>query len=135
VLLVDTSAWVEFLRATGSPAHHEVRRLLRERPTDVATTQPVVMELLAGASDPARLARLERLTAGLRMAAIDADLDFHAAAAVYRAARQRGETVRRLLGCLIAAIAVRTGATLVHRDRDLDVIGSCLPELRLRSLR
>ncbi len=28
--LVDTSAWVEYLRATGSPANLEVRRLLRD---------------------------------------------------------------------------------------------------------
>jgi predicted nucleic acid-binding protein len=34
----------------------------------------------------------------------------------------------------IAAVAVRTGATLVHRDRDFDVLAAALPDLRVRSL-
>lgn len=132
--LIDSSAWIEYLRATGSAAHLEVRRLLTEELGELATTQPVIMELLAGATDPRSLALLEKLTGGLVLAGVDPDQDFHAAAAVYRAVRQQGNTVRRLLDCLIAAIALRSGATLVHRDRDFMTIGACLPELRLRSL-
>jgi len=44
-------------------------------------------------------------------------------------------TVRRLLDCLIAAVAVRTGATIVHRDLDFDVLAEALPQLSVRSLR
>jgi hypothetical protein len=40
----------------------------------------------------------------------------------------------RMLDCLIAAVAVRTGATLVHRDRDFDLLASALPDLHVRSL-
>ncbi len=36
--------------------------------------------------------------------------------------------------CLIAAVAARAGATLVHRDRDVDVPAAALPDLRVRSL-
>ncbi len=44
--LVDTSAWVEFLRATGSATHQAVRQLLADdEPTH--TTDVVVMEVLA----------------------------------------------------------------------------------------
>ncbi|MGH4012626.1 MAG: hypothetical protein ACRDSL_01535 [Pseudonocardiaceae bacterium] len=31
-------------------------------------------------------------------------------------------------------VAVRTGATLVHRHRDFDLIAACLPDLQVRSL-
>lgn len=44
--LIDSSAWIEYLCKTGSPAHVVVRELLR-RPELVATTEPVIMELLA----------------------------------------------------------------------------------------
>ncbi|MDN5914443.1 MAG: PIN domain nuclease [Pseudonocardia sp.] len=133
--LVDTSAWVEYLRGTGSPANIEVRRMLQEAPDRVATTEPVVMEVLAGATSAAVLAKLETLTSGLRQLPLDPSVDFHAAAAAYRSARGGGSTVRKLLDCLIAAVAVRTGAVLVHRDRDFDELEHVLPDLRTRSLR
>lgn len=132
--LVDSSAWIEYLRGTGSPAHLEVRRLLHEEPGAVAITEPIAMELLAGATDDRALARLETLTGGLRLLPVSAGLDYRDAALVYRAVRARGGTVRKPLDCLIAVVALRTGATLVHRDRDFDVLGAALPDLEVRSL-
>lgn len=133
--LIDTSAWVEYLRRTGSPANIEVRRLLVEELGEVATTEPVVMELLAGASDARTLAHLERLVGGLRILPVDAAVDYLDAATAFRAVRARGGTVRKMLDCLIAVVAVRTGATLLHRDRDFDALAAALPDLRVRALR
>jgi predicted nucleic acid-binding protein len=126
---------VEYLRDTGSTACLELDRLLREERQAVATTEPVVMELLAGAPTPAALAALETLTNGLPLLTLDSRLDFHAAAATYRSARQQGRTVRTLTDCLIAVIALRHGATLLHRDADFEAISECLPGLDTRSLR
>ncbi|WP_028932064.1 type II toxin-antitoxin system VapC family toxin [Pseudonocardia asaccharolytica] len=132
--LIDTSAWVEYLRRTGSPANAEVRRLLREEPGAIATTEPVIMELLAGATSEPAFAKLQVLTGGLRLLPVDAALDYRDAAVVYRAVRAAGGTVRKILDCLIAVVAARTGATLVHRDRDFDALAPALPDLRVRSL-
>lgn len=132
--LVDSSAWIEYLRGTGSPVHLEVRRLLHEEPGEVAMTEPVIMELLAGPTYPRVVAQLERLVDGLALLSVDANLDYRAAAAVYRAARQRGSTVRSLVDCLIAVVAARTDAMLLHRDRDFGQLAECLPDLRLHSL-
>ncbi len=129
-LLVDTSAWVEYLRDTGSRACVEVGRLLGEPELRVVTTPPVVMELLAGATSEGALLALEQLTAGLPVLALDQAVDFHAAAGVYRAARRQGLTVRGLVDCLLAVVAERHGATLVHRDADLARVADCLPGLR-----
>jgi len=132
--LIDSSAWIDYLRATGSPAHQAVRDTLRERPYDVVTTEPVVMELLAGAANATVLGQLDKLTSGLRLLAVDGASDFRDAALAYRAVRARGRTVPRLLDCLIAAVAVRTEARLVHRDRDFDILAEALPQLSVRSL-
>jgi predicted nucleic acid-binding protein len=43
-------------------------------------------------------------------------------AELYRRCRGRGETVRKLIDCLIAAIAIRERATVLHNDRDFDVL-------------
>lgn len=131
MILVDTSAWVEFLRGTGSPVHRELGRLLREQPADVAVTEPVVMELLCGPTDPGVLRRLEQLLDSLTVLALDPVLDYRAAAAVYRAARSTGQTVRSVVDCLVAVVVVRSDVPVLQRDRDFDVLTGVLPGLRL----
>ncbi|HEU0086133.1 MAG TPA: PIN domain nuclease [Pseudonocardiaceae bacterium] len=132
--LIDSSAWIEYLRATGSAAHLEVRRLLQVDLSVIVTTEPVIMELLAGATNDHVVKKLEELITGLRLLPVDAAADYRDAAAIYRTVQRGGRTVRKLLDCLIASVAVRTGATLVHHDRDFDVLAACLPDLRVRSL-
>ena len=108
--------------------------MLQERPGEVALTEPVVMELLAGASNDKAFGQIEKLVGGLHLLPVEAVLDYRDAALAFRAVRANGHTVRKMLDCLIAAVAIRTGATLVHRDRDFDVLAAALPDLRVRSL-
>ncbi len=122
MILIDTSAWVEYFRATGSAAAVQVRRLLAEDAGQVAMCEPVAMEILAGAADDSTHLKLERLVNGLPSLAVDNAIDFRAAASIYRAARRAGKTIRSLNDCLIAAVAIRYGASLFHRDADFDII-------------
>lgn len=43
MILIDTSAWVEYFRATGSIAAVEVRRLLSEEAARIAMCEPIAM--------------------------------------------------------------------------------------------
>jgi hypothetical protein len=126
VILADTSAWVEFLRHTGSPTDDRVDRLLGE-PEALATTDVVLMELLAGARDNAHHDKLRRLLARCDFAPTEGPRDFEDAADLYRACRRGGETVRALTDCLIAVVAMRAGTPLLHADADFDVIARHAP--------
>jgi predicted nucleic acid-binding protein len=53
---------------------------------------------------------------------VDAALDFRAAAQIYRTARRAGRTIGGINDCLIAAIAIRHAANVIHRDAGYDVI-------------
>ena len=64
MILIDSSAWIEFLRGTGSAVCDEVDRLLD---ADVAITDPVLMEVLAGARDEHHLQQLRGLLGRARM--------------------------------------------------------------------
>ncbi len=119
--LVDTSAWVEFLRATGSDVHHELRRLLHSEVT-LHTTDVIVMEVLAGARDEPHLAKLRGLVSRTTFLAVEGLDDFERGAELYRRCRRAGETIRALNDCLIAAIAVRCGVDVLAADRDFDVL-------------
>jgi predicted nucleic acid-binding protein len=134
MLLIDTSAWIEYFRATGSPAAVEVRRLLTEQPNRVVMCEPIAMEILSGALEEDRYTRLEQLVNGLPSLRIEQAVDFRTAAAIYRSARRGGRTVRSITDCLIAAVAIRHGATVIHRDADYDVIAA-ITALEAQSLR
>lgn len=127
MILIDSSAWVEYLRATGSSAHERVRELLRQG-TEIATTDVVIMEVLAGARTDAEWNLLHHLLHGRPLLlAVQGPADWVDAAALYRACRAGGETVRRLTDCLIAVVAMRAGAEILHRDRDFDAIARQAP--------
>jgi predicted nucleic acid-binding protein len=131
VILADTSAWVEYLRATGSPVHLRLRELI-DAEDDLRTTEVVTMELLAGATTPEGVARLRRLLGRFDVLPVEGLADYEAAAELYRRCRAGGETVRKLTVCLIAAVAMRHGAALLHRDHDFEVMARHTP-LRVAS--
>ncbi len=123
MILVDTSAWIEFLRDTGSPVCQRVDDLLA---TEIAICDVVRMEVLAGARDEQHLQQLRRLLA--RASTLPTEpVDYDAAAALYRTCRQRGHTVRKLIDCLIAAVAVRGNVPVLHRDADFDILAQHTP--------
>jgi predicted nucleic acid-binding protein len=126
VILVDSSAWIEFQRATGSPADLRLTSALAsEEP--LATTGLILLEILAGARDERQAHDLRRLLDRCQLLPLEDPFDFESAAALYRACRREGITVRRLPDCLIAAVAMRTGTALLHRDTDFDAIARHAP--------
>jgi predicted nucleic acid-binding protein len=129
VILADTSAWVEFLRGTGSPADTRIDQLLGEQ-QKLCTTDVVVMEVLAGARDAAHREELRRLLAICEFTPVEGLRDYEHAADLYRSCRAAGETVRALTDCLIAAVAIRTKSAILHTDSDFDAIARHAP-LRL----
>jgi predicted nucleic acid-binding protein len=50
-------------------------------------------------------------------------INYEEAATLYRTGRRGGETVRKLIDCLIASVAIQAGTPLLHADRDFEVLG------------
>ncbi len=135
MILADTSAWVEYDRATGSPPHHRLEELI-ENGGPVAVTEPVIMEVLAGARDDRREADLRRLMDSVELLRFDSVSDFDGAVRVYRRCRAAGITPRGMVDCMIAAVAWHQGATLLAHDSDMDRVADVMGiELDAASLR
>lgn len=118
-LLADTSAWVEYVRDTGSPTSERLEHHLKA--DELLTTDVVVMELLAGARDDAHEARLAAMLSLASPISVER-VDWIDAARLQRRCRAQGETVRRLPDCLIAAVAIRADVAVLHRDQDFDTL-------------
>lgn len=133
MILIDTSAWVDYLRGTSGTATDAVRSRLATRSDHVVMCEPIAAELLAGPTDEAVVTQIERLVNGLPSLELDPVTDFRSAALLHRAARRSGRTVRSLNGCLIAAIALRHDAVVLHKENDFDVLAE-ITALRVDSL-
>ena len=118
MILADTSAWVEYDRATRSAVDHRLSDLIAAD-GPIAVSEPVVMEVLAGARNGEREADLRRLLLRFQLLTFDATADFEAAVRIYRRCRSAGVTPRGMLDCMIASVAWRRGASLLAYDADL----------------
>lgn len=136
MILADTSAWVEYDRSTGSPADERLTELIAAD-GPVAVTEPVVMEVLAGARSDKREDDLRRLLLRFDLLRFDAAADFDGVVRIYRRCRKAGVTPRGLIDCMIAAVAWRRGAAVLAHDADLDrvarVVGIELDHASLRA--
>lgn len=121
MILADTSAWVDFLRGTDHPASSALTDLLREE-AHLAVAEVILMELLAGAGHASQLRELRVRLLGFPMLPLQGLADFEEAALIYRTCRAGGETITELTDCLIAAVAIRENAELLHVDADFDAI-------------
>lgn len=135
MILADTSAWIEYDRATESAVDRRLTALISEE-VSLAVTEPVAMEVLAGARDERRAADLRRLLLRFELLRFDAATDFDAAARIYRRCRSAGITPRGMIDCMITAVAWRSEATVLTCDADFDrvaeVIGIDLDEASTR---
>ncbi|MFZ5521631.1 MAG: type II toxin-antitoxin system VapC family toxin [Pseudomonadota bacterium] len=131
-MIADTSAWIEYLRATGSRAHRHLSAVLHER-EPVHVLPAIVQELLQGARSPAHFMQLQRLMAQFRdpPALPPARELARDAAALYARCRWQGLTIRSPNDCLIAATAAATGQPLLAQDRDFAALAQVEPGLTL----
>lgn len=126
MILADTSAWVERDRASGSPVDLRLEQLIAEQGA-LATTEPVVGEMLSGAASPRRRAELRRLLGRSLLLRCLASVDFEAAAAIYRACCTRGVTPSGLMDCVIASVAMRHHAAILAADVDFARMAEVVP--------
>lgn len=118
MILVDTSVWIEFLRATDSKADRALAAWI-DREEELATAPVIVAELLSGVGDAHD--REELLAHLLSFPAFEPGwpAGWARIAALRRQARRAGGGVP-LIDCLIGATALEHGAVVAHRDADFE---------------
>jgi len=119
MILIDTSAWVEFFRKKGNPqTKNRVASLLSS--DSAAYTCPVLMELSAGARETAELELISE-TLSLCQRFVFQPEYWERAASIERTLRQRGVTVPRD-DILVATVAFENQLVLLCRDAHFNLI-------------
>lgn len=120
-VLVDTSAWVEFLNGHPSPERDAIVRLLKGE-DDVCTCGVIVAEVLKGLRQGRGRSRIQDLFGQMTFLEAVGIAPYVRAAELYRSFRRRGKTVRSTIDCLIAVLAEENDCAVLARDRDISSI-------------
>lgn len=119
MLIADTSAWIDFLNATGTPENLRMRAAISAR--EVVVIDPILLEVMSGTRREA-VGPTQRLLEAQHLEPLSPQLDWLDAATIYRELRWRGITIRSQIDVLIAAVAIRLGLPVLHHDRDFGQI-------------
>ena len=127
MILVDTSALVDFLRGTKSEASQRFKVVLRQA-IPFGITSLIYQELLQGARSEKEYRLLRKYLETQRFYHPREPVDSYARAArIYFDCRRKGVTVRSTIDCLIAQTAMDHDLLLLHNDNDFDAMASVIP--------
>ena len=120
MFLIDSSAWIEYLRPGGSA---KVKRRVREvlEKDEAATCGIVVVEILRGAKDDRMFATLKETLLSLPIIPMNDEVIERAAHWGYTLDR-KGKTVPTT--DLLIAAGASGKAVVLHVDSDFEIIGS-----------
>jgi len=120
MVIVDTSAWVEFFRAGEPTVVEKVDRLLAEELVGIGDL--IYCEVMHGVYSPRRREEVSSLLLSLPRFEMAGFAMAEKAAANYRLLRSRGITVRKTIDVVIGTFCAENGHGLVHYDRDFDLM-------------
>jgi hypothetical protein len=121
VILADSSAWIEYLRRTGSPAARALQALSADEDT-LLVGDLILFEVLQGAPSDGAADEVRQMMLRHAVVAIGSQVVAIAAAEHHRRLRALGITVRSSIDLLIGTFCIVNGHALLHRDRDFDAM-------------
>lgn len=130
MILADTSVWIEFLNATQSD-HHVTLRSLIEDGEDICLTDIILTEILAGIKSDKEIKSIKSSLLNFPIYKLKNLDSYIQAADIYRLCRKKGLTVRKLIDCFIAQVAIENNFQLFHNDDDFNKIAKVIRNLQI----
>jgi predicted nucleic acid-binding protein len=116
VILVDSSAWIDFLNGRNAP---HVRTLRASLGTDeIAVGDLMLCEVLQGLETERAARQVEALLRRFEIVPMAGDAIAVAAARNFRSLRRRGVTIRKTIDLFIGTWCIEHSVPLLHNDRD-----------------
>lgn len=131
IVLVDTSGWICFFSRKGFPEIKKAIAILLEE-NRIATTGPVLVELIQGCRNEAEKRAVENAVQGMHWLSVH-DAHWHQASQLAFTLRRKAITLS-VVDALIATTAIAYHCTLLHRDQDYAQIVRHDPRLQLHSI-
>ena len=126
MIVVDTTVWIDFFNAAGTPEDRHLQQLITAG-RSLALTDLIFCEILQGIRGDAAFEQTRDLLLLYPILQSEGRATFEHAAQIYRTGRRRGLTVRKTNDWLIAALCIENDVELFHKASDFDVIARVVP--------
>jgi predicted nucleic acid-binding protein len=124
VIVVDSSAWIDFLNGHNAP---HVRRLRAILGTDeVVVGDLMLCEVLQGLDSERSARDIEALLRRFEIVAMAGEAIAVTGARYFRFLRRQGITIRKTIDLLIGTWCIENRAPLLHNDSDFHVMARYL---------
>ena len=120
MILVDSSVWIGFFNGVETRQTDALNNLLGQEPVLIGDL--ILTEVLQGFRRDADYRKARALLDTLELRVLGGKAIALAAADNYRRLRRRGVTPRKTIDMIIATYCVAHGLTLLHADRDFEVL-------------
>lgn len=121
MILIDASAFIEFLNRTGSRADNLIEQLIRNN-DEIALADITLTKILQGIKNDREYRDVKASLLAFPILSLKSMESYVSAAELHRKCRKKGLTIRSTVDLLIAQIALEHRASLLHNDRDFDAI-------------
>ena len=121
MILIDASAFIEFLNRTGSREDTLIEQLIRNG-GDIAVADITLTEILQGIKTDREYRDVRASLMTFQLLSLNGAESYIAAAELYRKCRKKGLTIRSSVDLLIAQIAFENRMALLHNDPDFDAL-------------
>ena len=120
MVIVDTSAWIEYLNGTNSSVVARVDQCLEQ--DLVAIGDLIYCEIMQGIRSTRQRSQVSSLLLALPQFDMGGFRIAEKSAANYRLLRSKGITVRKTIDVLIGTFCTEHGFQIVHNDSDFDLM-------------
>ena len=124
MVIVDTSAWIEFFRNSASPVVHDVDVCLERNLVGIGDL--IYCELIQGIKLKNERERVSSLLLSLPQYDMVGFRIAEKAADNYRLLQSKGLTISKTIDVIIGTFCSENGFTLIHNDRDFDAMASAI---------
>ena len=123
--IVDTSVWIDFLEGNSHWTKDRLKSIIKDREC-IAYIDIIILEVIQGVNEREDRHRISDYFDNFVQHKYKRSTILMAAD-IYQNMRRNGFTIRSLVDCLIASVAIETGSKILHKDRDFDHIAKLYP--------
>lgn len=117
MILVDTSVWIDFLNQNDTAQNRGFHCLI-EQEVEIFLTGIIYTEILQGISSDSAVRKVKKHLKRFTVLEPRDLSTYDYSACIYRKCRKKGITIRSIVDCINAAIAIENDLSILQRDRD-----------------
>lgn len=118
MILVDSSAWIDFFRGTVTPQSERLDQLLGREPLLIGDL--ILAEVLQGFTSERDFNQARKMLGALELVNLGGAEMAVQAARNFRTLRAKGVTIRKTIDTFIATCCIEQDHALLFSDRDFD---------------